>query len=532
MNESQPGPGLFARALFPLSFGLFLLALLLLIPLFIVGGGPGLGPYAGVVALLFFFSLGLFLIPEARLMAACESLFAPPRHLFLGILLGGAGLALGLISGYYLAEGGSPRWQVWGGGGIVAAALILSLFFALLGRAATALWSAAQRPLSALGLVLVLILGLEGLLRFYETLAPEPATSPAGAVAQGEVWDYFTDTPVDWAEQYWREHRAVERAFIWTPYVYWRMRPFQGEHININAEGLRATLPPSRPADLRLHFYGGSTMWGYGARDAHTIPSETVRALEGRGVAAEGINYGEWGYISRQDVTLFGLRLALGDVPDVAVFYWGFNDVNVAYTDGYPGIISSEKDRAAQFEGGQCVLDLSPPVLANASLYQTALGERLLQWRNIPPINPAEGCALGTADWAGVNVALAGQQTREPAALAVYLDHMARQAISLGEAYGVRVLIVWQPVLFLKDPLAWYEQQILAEGRWAELGDYYRQVEAEIRARWADNPHILLWSDFYSGLDPKLILFMDKAHVVEEGNRLVGEGLAAELGPG
>ena len=48
--------------------------------------------------------------------------------------------------------------------------------------------------------------------------------------------------------------------------------------------------------------FGGSTMWGTGARDACTIPSLLARALQGRGMSLEIINFGETGYVRTQEV--------------------------------------------------------------------------------------------------------------------------------------------------------------------------------------------------------------------------------------
>ena len=94
-------------------------------------------------------------------------------------------------------------------------------------------------------------------------------------------------------------HRALSRARIargrWQPYVYFRPKPFQGKTITIGADGLRATWQPHRSIGesdaaqkpVKLLMLGGSSLWGFGARDDQTIPSLLARRLHERGVQVE-----------------------------------------------------------------------------------------------------------------------------------------------------------------------------------------------------------------------------------------------------
>ena len=67
--------------------------------------------------------------------------------------------------------------------------------------------------------------------------------------------------------------RARERSRIsWQPYVYFRQRPFRGETITIDAEGLRSTWhraevhPVEKDAKppIKILMLGGSSLWGFG----------------------------------------------------------------------------------------------------------------------------------------------------------------------------------------------------------------------------------------------------------------------------
>lgn len=509
---------IFARSLVPLCAWMGLSGLLGL-PLV---GGRGLWVLVGVwlVALL---ALGLLLrVPEPRLIAQAERRMTAPR----ASLLGGVLLLVGLVL-FWAGVFGVLRGQT--ALGVVVLVWVLPwllLAMALLGD----WWRTAQPLFTGLGVVLAFLLVGEGAFRVYDRLQSEDATRIAAVDERPQTWTTITDTELPWAEQYWLEYGYASRATTWTPFVYWRMQPYAGEYVNVNAEGVRRTWQPAGEPQLNVHLYGGSTVWGHGARDDHTLPSELARALEERGTPASVTNFGELGYISSQDAALFAHRLALGDVPDVAIFYWGFNDVNVAHSGGGIGIPSGEPTRAAQFVGGQCVVDLSLPVVFNALLYKTALGAAVLERANILPLNPAEGCRLGNMDWERVNAGLVAQREDDPRLLAQHIAAQTQQVSALGAAYGVRVVVVWQPAIFQKDPLSWYEQQIVEQARWQELGAYYGAVDAALRALVDDGQaDVLLWADFFADLDPTINIFIDKAHITEEGNALVAAALAGRV---
>ncbi|HZW30305.1 MAG TPA: hypothetical protein VFF52_06315, partial [Isosphaeraceae bacterium] len=82
-----------------------------------------------------------------------------------------------------------------------------------------------------------------------------------------------------WPIQHYRELELL--ADRWEPYVYFRQHPFQGQTIGITPEGLRQTWQPPPPAPdnrpegkpVEILMLGGSSLWGFGARDDRTIPS-------------------------------------------------------------------------------------------------------------------------------------------------------------------------------------------------------------------------------------------------------------------
>ena len=75
--------------------------------------------------------------------------------------------------------------------------------------------------------------------------------------------------------------------------------------------------------------FGGSTVWGLGQRDDHTIASELARRSEVEGHPIRVVNLGQPGYTAWQQALLFEQHLAVSPPPDLAVFLQGVDDVVV-----------------------------------------------------------------------------------------------------------------------------------------------------------------------------------------------------------
>lgn len=160
----------------------------------------------------------------------------------------------------------------------------------------------------------------------------------------------------EWIPDYFEEFVKVRGPVaVWHPYVYWRSAPYRGRYINVSQNGLRATWnPPPRdgaddPPPVRVFTFGGSTMWGSGARDDHTIASYLSKLLYEKGYRAEVTNYGQIGYVSTQEAIALLRRIQRGDVPDIVLFYDGINDVFSSHQNGAAGVSRNEANRRAEF---------------------------------------------------------------------------------------------------------------------------------------------------------------------------------------
>ena len=120
-----------------------------------------------------------------------------------------------------------------------------------------------------------------------------------------ELADTYGDST--WPNKYFSEFEEA-RVPRWEPYVYWRRKGYNGNYININDDGIRVVPRKdiAREAEsLKIFMFGGSTLWGTGARDEFTIPALLEELIESKGgVDVEVINFGESGYVSTQEIIL------------------------------------------------------------------------------------------------------------------------------------------------------------------------------------------------------------------------------------
>ena len=103
---------------------------------------------------------------------------------------------------------------------------------------------------------------------------------------------------VDWAATHVRELDSLKTVYF--SFVEWRRDLFQGETINVVGP-FHERLTPQADATKggAVFFFGGSAMWGTGARDQETIPAYYNR-LTGRPTR----NFGESGYVAHQGLEM------------------------------------------------------------------------------------------------------------------------------------------------------------------------------------------------------------------------------------
>jgi hypothetical protein len=371
----------------------------------------------------------------------------------------------------------------------------------------------------ALGVALLIFLMMEMIAAAFVTADGDSIGERGDSRA---LADSYRGAP--WAKKLFEEFARSEMTG-WSPYVHFRRRPFEGQYINVDENGVRLTVnnASSESAPKRLFMFGGSTVWGTGARDDFTIPSLLVAELSRRGIEAQITNFGESGYVTTQEVILLLLQLRNGNVPDAVIFYDGVNDLYAAYQSGLAGVPQNETNRVAEFNLSQPgewrrAARFAATGFARSSAAAKVTRSLLADLGVSQVVTVAETPALRTGSEAG--------------RLAEQVLYRYRGNIGivngLAEQFGFKAWFFWQPTIFQKRLLTSYEQN--ESGKQADLRELIVASADLLRSDQWRGAEVGRFKDlsqvFYDEAAP---VFIDWCHVGERGNELVAEAIAEQV---
>src|SRR5262249_12276351 len=275
---------------------------------------------------------------------------------------------------------------------------------------------------------------------------------------------YYFDK--SWAAQYWREF-ASSRQSRYHSYVIWRRAPFTGMTINIDEDGLRRT-PGAvcRSDSYKIFAFGGSTMWGTGSPDWGTLPAYLQTAFENldkRPICV--VNFGESAFVSTQSVITLEARLQLGDVPDLAIFYDGVNDIFAAYQSGRTTVHENFESISHKFETDR----VEPPSLFT-QLFKSSGLHRVSTALANALTGGAPSPKLMTYETLGVD---RGMLTE--AILRTYLGNYTI-VDALSQKYGFTYVFFWPPHILAGKKILTPDEEALKRNLEPALARLYQSV--------------------------------------------------------
>jgi hypothetical protein len=309
-----------------------------------------------------------------------------------------------------------------------------------------------------------------------------------------------------WAERLLEDTARTRYEYV--PYLYPRVADTDTPYLH-STDGVRRSYLPAGAADgPEIWFFGGSTMWGVGQRDGHTIASEVARVAEAAGLALRVVNFGQQGWSAWQEALAFEQALATRPAPALAVFYDGVNEFEVQLQEGRsadPVPFQAERTAAAvdlAAMAGEGSIDPRPPEEAGAGERAGwAFGSLVGRYR----AQSLSGRLLdGLGGLFGADPADAQEGPDEALAADVAGIYGRAQALVdlVAAPAGVEVVSFWQPRT--DEPTG------------------YRDVVDDLPDDVVDLTAVL--DDV-----PPEELYLDSFHTNERGARLVAEAMWAEL---
>ena len=369
------------------------------------------------------------------------------------------------------------------------------------------------------GVTLVLIAVIEIALLLAFTVKDE--LGRAGRVDRRVRADTYTDLV---GEDLLREERRVRAR--WHSYVYWRQQPFQGEHVNIDADGIRRTasarhfaisVASGRPAHLHVRRLDAV---GKRRAEAFTIPSILARRLQADGVAATVVNMGEVGYVSTQEVIGLLLRLQRATCR-----IWS-SSTTVSTTRTPPSSSKSPVCSTTSSIGWWSSTGPPVPLLAAGANGPRRRGGLAFSVRLLRSL------VGGTDQEQQIGVRpplLEHLASNDDAYLPGAVIARYRGSVELVKAwaahYRFRAMFYWQPTIFDKPALTAYERT--QRERHAEMAPFFRETYDALRRSPAPGADVHDLSGIFA--DVSLPMYVDWCHLGESGNDAIATRMARDL---
>ena len=304
----------------------------------------------------------------------------------------------------------------------------------------------------------------------------------------------------DWARIHSEESDRVESSY--RSYYGWRPTAFEGETITIESSGLRRTV--SAGDAMRIGFFGGSAMWGAGARDDETIPSYVAGELN-----AEAVNFGVSAWRAHQSLNRLMEAHIAGETFDFVVFYDGVNEVSFGCrADAEPFSHGRQRQIAEHIAAPFKVVMRS--FFAPLLRFTTAVARRVKQ--------------VETA------FVLEHDCSRDPAKAA----HIARMLAAdwdmarfIAGRMGAHFIGVLQPVVFFSDTPIDHIDFTYTAGEEAEFRTVYPLVRQALETISGGDK--LEYIDMTDALNTPAYVYTDFVHLSPNGNAMVADRLAEHI---
>ena len=302
------------------------------------------------------------------------------------------------------------------------------------------------------------------------------------------------------AEEVFREFSALQTKYV--PYLVWQRAPFKGKWTTVGQDGNRVHKSTTDHPVGHVRLFGGSTMWGKGVDDEHSIPAQ-LNALRPR---FKVYNNGESGFVSRQSFERLVNVVNAEEPIDVAVFYDGCNDFfTLCREDTSINGHSREPDIARR---------LQPPSFAADALFGAMREIILYAWgRSLKAAGPPSRCQE-----------VPGGAER----VARGLVNNWKNAKTIADAHGIEMHAILQPVAALGSPNLSHLDYLRGDppSRSEDYVKLYPIVQRMIADEHADWIH-----DFTDAFDGNEIVYIDGCHVNDRGNAIIAQRIDALIAP-
>lgn len=288
------------------------------------------------------------------------------------------------------------------------------------------------------------------------------------------------------------------------PFVGWKTLPYAGSTTRISAEGLRTHEEDdsSSPGDSKsvVRFFGGSTMWGEGSDDQHTIPA-LFNSLQPE---YKVFNHGQLAYNTRQELDDLISVYSRNQRVDIVIFYDGVNDAAFLcpkVIKDLPAHRLVPMYREKLYVGSKAmVLELLEKIFVDDILAVI----RRATYRPTPANSPYDCIS----------------EPGKAEAIAEMMMKNWEMAHEIVTARSGKFIAILQPAAFIGNPRTDHLELD------AELGRNFREVYRLLKEKIATRQHswIIDMSEKFNGDE---YIFIDFCHVSPNGNEIIAREVSS-----
>lgn len=299
------------------------------------------------------------------------------------------------------------------------------------------------------------------------------------------------------AKEVFKDYNSITHDYY--PFVGWKNKPYEGKTTRIDKNGFRIHTPPSPIGEGAkvVRFFGGSTMWGEGSDDQHTIPALFNQQFP----QYEVWNHGQLAYNSRQELDALITSYSKNAKADLVIFYDGVNDAAFLCPkeiDELPAhrLVPMFRDK----------IYVSKSKMIKEALYKIFL-------ENIVRLTGRMSKAKKESPYDCLSTP---GKAEEIAEIMMKNWELANEIVT---ARGGKFIAILQPALFVGNPRA---DHLPPD---EDFKNNFAEVYKHIKTKIAERNHPWIY-DLSNAFDGDQLIFIDFCHVSPNGNEIIAKHIA------
>jgi hypothetical protein len=302
-----------------------------------------------------------------------------------------------------------------------------------------------------------------------------------------------------YAEEIFKDYGRVKHQY--EPFTGWKCLPYEGKTLTISNDGERVNKTGLCQANAKsIHFFGGSTMWGEGSDDAHTIPA-IFNSINGN---YEAFNHGQLAYNSRQELDALISLYARNVKPEVVVFYDGVNDAAFLCPK-----------EITQLPAHRLVPMYREKIYAgNGKLLKQFAGKIFIQ-NIMKVVNKFSRTA--SSDSSPYDCVANPAKAEAIAEMMMKNWEMAHEIVN---SRGGKFIAILQPAAFINKPRT---DHLKLD---SDLGENFKAIYKNLQAKIAERKHPWIY-DLTNRFDGNEYIYIDFCHVSSNGNEIIAKEISS-----